>query len=74
MNAPIALRPVAPERVAQAVRRAIADDRPEVLVTALPLRPLLAIQELAPRFAEQIVVATGARRFFERLVQLTDRA
>ena len=74
LNAPVALRAVKPERVAQAVIEAIADDRPDMLVTGWPMRPLLAIQELAPRLADRIVQATGAARFFAGVAELTDHS
>lgn len=74
VNAPIALRAVEPNRVALAVLEAVTNDRPDALVTAWPMRPLFALQELAPRFAERIVRATGASRFFVELVELTNRS
>ena len=73
-NAPVALRAVEPERVARAVIDAIVDDRPDMLVTGWPMRPLLAIQELAPRLAERIVQATGAGRFFAAVAERTGRS
>lgn len=73
VNAPVALRAVDPDRVAEAVIGAIVADRGEVLVTGWPMRPLLAMQELAPRAADRVVAATGAARFFGRLVELTGR-
>jgi short-subunit dehydrogenase len=69
VKAPLALRAVVPERVTRALLDAIAHDRPDVLVSAWPMRPLLAIQELAPRLAERIVAATGAGKFFAELEQ-----
>jgi len=48
LQAPLALRPVPPERAAQAVVDAIREDRPEVIVSRRPLRPLFALAELAP--------------------------
>jgi short-subunit dehydrogenase len=74
VNAPVALRAVEPERVAQAVIEAIVDDRPDLLVTGWPMRPLLALQELAPRLAERIVQVTGAGRFFAAVAERTDRS
>jgi short-subunit dehydrogenase len=74
VNAPIALRAVEPERVTLAVLDAIANDRPDALVTAWPMRPLFALQELAPRLAERIVTATGVSRFFVQLVEQTNRS
>ena len=73
VNAPFALRSVAPERVARAVIDAIAHDPPDLLVTAWPMRPLLAIQELAPRLAERLVAVTGAGKFFALVVERTGR-
>ena len=73
VSAPLALRAVEPELVARAVVEAITDDRPDVLVTGWPMRPLLAVQELAPRVAERIVSATGAPKFFALLAERTER-
>ena len=41
VNAPVALRAVDPDRVADAVVQAITGDRPDMLVTGWPMRPLL---------------------------------
>ena len=73
VNAPGPLRAVDPERVADAVVEAITRDRPDMLVTGWPMRPLLAIQELAPRVAERLIVATGAPRFFRTVAELAGR-
>jgi NAD(P)-dependent dehydrogenase (short-subunit alcohol dehydrogenase family) len=73
IGAPVALRAVDPDRVADAVAQAITGDRPEMLVTGWPMRPLLAIQELAPRLAERVIVATGAPRFFRTVAELAGR-
>jgi short-subunit dehydrogenase len=73
VNAPLALRAVEPEDVARSVVEAIVNDRPDLLVTAWPMRPLLAIQELAPRLADRLVRATGGPHFFSRLAELTGR-
>jgi hypothetical protein len=73
VNAPVALRAVDPDRVADAVVRAITGDRPDTLTTGWPMRPLLAIQELAPRVAERLIVATGAPRFFRTVAELAGR-
>jgi NAD(P)-dependent dehydrogenase (short-subunit alcohol dehydrogenase family) len=63
VNAPFLLRAVAPERVAAAVLTAIVHDRPDMLVTGWPMRPLLALQEISPRITERAVAMTGAGRF-----------
>lgn len=68
VRAPLPLRPVPPARVVDAVLAAIERDVPEVLVSATPMRPLLALQELAPRLAERITVGLGTRRFFGAVV------
>ncbi len=73
-SAPLALRAVGPGLVARAVVDAIKRDRPDLLVTGWPMRPLLALQELAPRTAERIVAATGAPGFFAQLAQRTGRS
>lgn len=73
VNAPVALRAVDPNRVADAVVQAITGDRPDMLTTGWPMRPLLAIQELAPRVAERLVVATGASQFFRTVAELAGR-
>jgi short-subunit dehydrogenase len=73
VKAPVALRPVDPDRVADAVVQAITSDRPDLLVTGWPMRPLLALQELAPRLAERLIVATGAPAFFRTVAALAGR-
>ena len=37
------------------------------------MRPLLAIQELAPRIAERILATTGAPDFFAKVAEATAR-
>ena len=74
VDAPAALRAVAPETVANAVVEAIVHDRADMLVTGWPMRPLLAVQELAPSVAARVISATGASRFFATLVQRSGRA
>lgn len=65
--APIA-REVTPERVARAVLGAVRDDRLEVLVTAMPIRPLLALSTLWPAFQRGLLSAGGFYGFAERLL------
>jgi short-subunit dehydrogenase len=74
LKAPLPLRPVAPDRVASAVVRVIREDRGEVIVAARPMRPLFVLQELAPRVAERITLATGARDFFAKVAEREGRA
>ena len=73
VSAPVVLRAVDPDRVADAVVQAVTGDRPDMLITGWPMRPLLAIQELAPRVAERLIVATGAPRFFQTIAELAGR-
>ena len=62
VTAPLALRAVEPERVARAVLDAIVKDQPDVLITGWPMRPLLAIQEIAPRASPQRSSSARSRR------------
>jgi short-subunit dehydrogenase len=73
INAPVTLRAVDPDRVADAVVQAITRNRPDVLITGWPMRPLLAIQEVAPRVAERLIIATGAPQFFRTVAELASR-
>ena len=73
IDAPPLLRAVEPERIGAAVIEAIVRDRPDVLVTGWPMRPLLGVQELAPRLAERIIAATGAAGFFAELAARSGR-
>jgi hypothetical protein len=52
-----------PQQVAQAVRHAILKDLLEVIVNPRPLRPLLALQALIPRFTEWLTPKLGAEVF-----------
>jgi len=54
------------DRVAAKVLAAIVRDLPEVHVNSVPLRPLLALAEVAPRFVERLAPLFGADRFFRR--------
>lgn len=61
LRAPLALREVEPEKVARAVIKAIGGGR-EVLVTAGPVRPLLALRELFPAIEAPMLRSTGILR------------
>lgn len=71
--APALLGTSPPEAVVRAVIRAIEDDRPEVIVNSLPVRPLLAFTVLFPRLGEWIAGQTGANDFFQRVVDAQNR-
>jgi short-subunit dehydrogenase len=51
------------ERVIDAIRR----DLPEVIETGAPLRPMLAIGQLAPRLTERLAPHFGVNELFRRL-------
>jgi short-subunit dehydrogenase len=61
-RAPRLIGSVPPARVAQAVVSAIRDNRREVLVMPLPVRPLLALAELSPWLRDRALGALGVKR------------
>lgn len=59
-----------PERVAQAVVRAIERDLPEIIVSRLPVRPLLALYPLSPSLGGWITdKVLGANDFFQSVAE-----
>ena len=64
VKAPFLAGVVKPETVARAVLRAIRENRLEVLVTARPVRPLVALAGLSPRAAEAVLRTTGVNAMF----------
>lgn len=58
------------DRLVDAVRR----DRPEVVESGAPVRPMLALGQLSPRLAERFVAAIGATRLFRRAAESRGRA
>ena len=73
MAAPAMLGTSRPEKVAQAVVRAIEQDLPEVIINPLPVRPLLAFNALFPRAGEWLTRQTGANDFFGKVVEKQKR-
>jgi hypothetical protein len=53
-----------PEKVAQAVIRSIQADKPEVIVSRYPIRPVLALSALWPWFGLHFAEWVGANEFF----------
>jgi short-subunit dehydrogenase len=53
-------------RVTESVIRAIQRDRPEVIESGAPIRPGLALGQLAPRLAERLVARMGVTEIFRR--------
>jgi short-subunit dehydrogenase len=70
MSAPAWLGTSEPAAVVQAVMRALANDRPEIIVNPIPVRPLLALTALFPRAGEWVSGKFGANNFFRRAVAM----
>ena len=62
------------DKVADAVIEAIRRDRPEAIESGGPLRPLLALAQLAPRAPEWLMPRIGATELFRRAAAARDRA
>ncbi|HEV7400432.1 MAG TPA: hypothetical protein VGN84_09190 [Solirubrobacterales bacterium] len=52
--------------VADCVVVAIREDRPEIVETGSPIRPMLALNQIAPRLAERLAERFGATEIFRR--------
>ncbi len=55
------------EKIADAVVRAIRDDRPEIIESGAPIRPLLALAQLSPRLVERLTPRVGITDLFRRV-------
>jgi hypothetical protein len=55
-----------PEKVANAVVRAITHDRPEIMVNSAPMRPLVLLMTAFPSLHAPLVKSLGLRRWGER--------
>ncbi|MFL5821534.1 MAG: SDR family NAD(P)-dependent oxidoreductase [Solirubrobacteraceae bacterium] len=55
------------EKVAARVVEAIRRDLPEVVESGAPIRPMLALNQLAPRLIERAAPRTGVTEFFRRV-------
>jgi short-subunit dehydrogenase len=66
--APFFLGAVPPQRVAAAVVRAIRRDRPEIIVSKFPVRPVLMLMDLAPSLGLAVISWLGAHRYFRAVV------
>ncbi len=62
------------EKIADAVLDAIRRNLPEVVESGAPIRPLLAISELAPKSAERIVAVSGITKLFRRVAASRGRS
>jgi short-subunit dehydrogenase len=72
-SAPALLGTSSPEAVPRAVIRAIQNDLPEIIVNPIPVRPLLAIIALFPRWGEWIAGKLGTNQFFHRVAEANKR-
>ena len=55
------------EKVANRVVQAILHDRPELMESGGPIRPILALSQVAPRLVERVMPRTGANEIFRRV-------
>jgi short-subunit dehydrogenase len=62
---PPGLRPVPPQRVADAVLEALREDRAEVIVNRGPIRPLATLYWLAPKTTVRLLGNRRTRRYAE---------
>ena len=72
-TAPFLLGTSPPQKVIRAIMSAIQKDRPEVIVNALPVRPLLALAALCPALGEWALDKTGGHEFFRKVFAATSR-
>jgi short-subunit dehydrogenase len=71
--APAVFGTVTPELVGRAVVRAIRRNAPELVVSRHPIRPLLALAVLAPRFAEMLTGWVGVTKIARQVAALEGR-
>jgi short-subunit dehydrogenase len=62
------------EKVAEAVVRAIREDRAELLESGSPIRPMLALGALAPGLVERVAPRFGVTELFRRVAVSRGRA
>jgi short-subunit dehydrogenase len=55
------------EKIADAVLRAILEDRAEILESGAPIRPMLALAQLAPSLIERLAPRFGVTELFRRV-------
>ncbi|MDH7502694.1 MAG: SDR family NAD(P)-dependent oxidoreductase [Verrucomicrobiota bacterium] len=66
--APTLLAPCHPDRVANAIVRAIQKNLPEVIINRYPMRPFLALAALSPSLGEWLTRRFGTHEFFRAAV------
>ncbi len=62
------------EKIADGVVEAIRRNRPEVIETGAPIRPMLALGQVAPRLVEHVAPWFGVTEFFRRVAASRGRA
>ena len=62
------------EKIAEAVVRAIRDDRAEIVESGAPLRPMLALAQLFPGLIERVAPRFGVTELFRRVAVSRGRA
>jgi short-subunit dehydrogenase len=70
---PLMAKTVSAEEVAEAVLEAIRRDLPEVIVTGRNVRPVLALQALAPHLAERVLRRTSPDEVFRHMAEKRGR-
>lgn len=55
------------EKIADAVVRAIREDRPEIIESGAPIRPMLALAQLSPGLIERLTPRVGVTDLFRRV-------
>lgn len=73
LEPPPGLRPVAPQRVAEAVLVAVHQDRAEMIVNRGPIRPLAVLYWLSPKTAVRLLASRRMREFAEDYARARSR-
>jgi short-subunit dehydrogenase len=61
------------KKVAEAVVRAIREDRAEIVESGAPIRPMLALAQLAPGLVERVAPKFGVTKLFGRVASARGR-
>ncbi|MFQ6616224.1 MAG: SDR family NAD(P)-dependent oxidoreductase [Fidelibacterota bacterium] len=70
LKPPLLLGTSSPQAVADAVLRAIREGTPEIIVNPGPMRPLLALGQLAPSFGNTVVKWLGVVKLNKKRVEM----
>jgi short-subunit dehydrogenase len=62
------------EKISEAVVRAIRDDRAEIIESGAPIRPMLALAQLAPGLVERVAPRFGVTEMFRQVAVSRGRA